>query len=110
MRCCYCNKEVEQDSVYDYYFCSEKCANKYYIAESKETIEYNRVTCPYCYDDQDIDSSYYEANDSLIECDCCHKTFILNAETVTRFTANATDEEIEKEYQRQKDEESEELR
>ncbi len=107
MRCCYCNKEVDINKAYKHYCCSKKCAEKLSIAQDNETIENDIVLCPYCNREQeDIASDlYYKANDSLIECDYCNKVFILNAETFTRFTANMTDEEVEKEYQRQKDEE-----
>ncbi len=105
MRCCYCNKEIKKDSAYDSYYCSKECKKKFWILEDNKMIEDDIVLCPYCDREQeDIASDlYYKANDRLIECDYCNKTFILNAETVTRFTSSMIDEEVEKEYQRQKE-------
>lgn len=101
MRCLYCNKEIEQDKKY----CSKECSDKESIRQELETYETDEVRCPYCQEvyNDDLDSEY-EADGDIFECPNCGKEFILSAYTSTSFTANATEEEINKRYEEQLEE------
>lgn len=107
-RCLYCDKE--RTEVIDDYFCSQECSDKYDIAENYEQIENDEVICPYCKLSQnDIADGgvYYEADNDEIECQFCNKTFSLTASPYTMFTANATEEEIQKAYELEKSDKDE---
>lgn len=102
-KCIYCNKETEK--AVDGFYCSQECVDKSQIAEQFESIEDDRVICPYCREVQDDINELYGVSNDEIECQSCEKKFLLTAEPYIRFIATATEEEIQKEYDREKAEE-----
>ena len=100
-----CHKEFETEN-YSNYYCSEKCEFRSDARDYLKVISDDEVTCPYCKEPQSdiFEGGYYEAQGEEFECDACGKTFILTANTYTRFNSYPTEEEIDNYLEEQNNE------